>query len=358
MDEYNAWSDQLMQGAALLNDSLQNAATNEYNYQIAKENREYQYETNVEFWNMQNEYNNPKQAMQRLVDAGINPYVAASKVANVNQAAELHSPTAEIPPAIPPVYSSMVFSQMAQAMASLADARHQDAQTKETIDLLGGKIKQLNVQNEQSEFDLEMDKLFKGAERDSGIQHMRSEMTRNLEQAKKFVEEGHMYQYQAKKEEMMAQFYEYQGKIEQARFERIQEFLDRELRVMDSQIFKNTSEGQAAQASAFASAKQAEAFVADAAFKRAQTKTEDGIRDARIAIEGLSALMTGAKTYQEFIQAKFCMQKTLLELKDKEYITQQDFLKAGREMQELQWFSQSKAINQNNPLLWVIGGLK
>ena len=354
MDEYNAWSDQLMQGAALLNDSLQNAATNEYNYQIAKENREYQYETSVEFWNMQNEYNNPKQAMQRLVDAGINPYVAASKVANVNQAAELRSPTAEIPPAIPPVYSSMVFSQMAQAMASLADARHQDAQTKETIDLLGGKIRQLDVQNQQSEFDLEMDKLFKGLERDTGVQHLRSEITRNLDQAKKFAEEGNMLQYQAKKEEMMATFYEYQGKIEQARFDRIQEFLDRELGVMDSQIFKNRSEGSAAQASAFASLKQAQDFAADAAYKQSLTKTEDGLRDARVVVEGFTALMTGAKTYQEFVHAKYALKHELLDLADKGYITQQNKVKALKELYEYN-FRYQKSISENTPLHWLFG---
>lgn len=54
-------------GAAL--DALSNASTNKANMKLAQ----YQWEKNVEMWNMQNQYNSPFAQMQRLKDAGLNP---------------------------------------------------------------------------------------------------------------------------------------------------------------------------------------------------------------------------------------------------------------------------------------------
>lgn len=47
-------------------------ATNQANKELA----EYSYSKDLEMWNRQNEYNNPKNQMQRLKDAGLNPNLA------------------------------------------------------------------------------------------------------------------------------------------------------------------------------------------------------------------------------------------------------------------------------------------
>lgn len=54
--------------------------TNESNMELAQYQNEWnekmyerQKEDNIAFWNMQNEYNSPKETMKRLVEAGINP---------------------------------------------------------------------------------------------------------------------------------------------------------------------------------------------------------------------------------------------------------------------------------------------
>ncbi|AXH73069.1 MAG: DNA pilot protein [Microviridae sp.] len=49
--------------------------TNAANLEMAK----YQFNKNLEMWNMQNEYNSPKNQMQRYIDAGLNKNLVASQ---------------------------------------------------------------------------------------------------------------------------------------------------------------------------------------------------------------------------------------------------------------------------------------
>lgn len=68
-----AWSSMALQGATSVAGGLfgwlQQRAQNRANMKLA----EYQWQKNMEAWNLQNEYNKPSSQMSRLVEAGLNP---------------------------------------------------------------------------------------------------------------------------------------------------------------------------------------------------------------------------------------------------------------------------------------------
>lgn len=77
--------------------------TNESNRQIAREANEFnremyerQYKDSVDFWNMQNQYNDPTQEIQRLRHAGINPAYAFGNGGQSSAAQLPTAPSAEL----------------------------------------------------------------------------------------------------------------------------------------------------------------------------------------------------------------------------------------------------------------------
>lgn len=71
--------------------SISNSSTNAANMKLAK----YQYEKNLEMWNLQNEYNSPVKQMERLKEAGLNPnlvYGNGSVVGNTTSDAPSYNP--------------------------------------------------------------------------------------------------------------------------------------------------------------------------------------------------------------------------------------------------------------------------
>lgn len=60
----------------------------------AKEAREWQFQHNLQLWNLNNEYNSPTAQMQRLIEAGINPNLAYAKgtISNVAMAGNVSKP--------------------------------------------------------------------------------------------------------------------------------------------------------------------------------------------------------------------------------------------------------------------------
>ena len=63
-------------------DKLNQIRQHKYNMELADHN----FAKNLEMWQLQNEYNTPRQQMQRLKDAGINPHLAYAKGGIQNQA--------------------------------------------------------------------------------------------------------------------------------------------------------------------------------------------------------------------------------------------------------------------------------
>lgn len=63
---------------------LFNLANSGINYLFQKKAMDYQNELQLKWWNMQNEYNHPKQQIKRMVEAGLNPNLAYGNISSSN----------------------------------------------------------------------------------------------------------------------------------------------------------------------------------------------------------------------------------------------------------------------------------
>jgi hypothetical protein len=66
-------------GKILKNKLFQTGASHVLQQRANKKLAQYSFDKNVEMWKMQNEYNNPKNQMQRFTDAGLNPNLIYGK---------------------------------------------------------------------------------------------------------------------------------------------------------------------------------------------------------------------------------------------------------------------------------------
>lgn len=67
-------------------------AQNRKSRQFSREMYDKQFQDNLRFWNMQNEYNSPLKQMERLKLAGLNPAMLYGKSASAGQAAQIATP--------------------------------------------------------------------------------------------------------------------------------------------------------------------------------------------------------------------------------------------------------------------------
>lgn len=93
---------------------------------------ERQKEDNIEFWNMQNEYNSPSESMQRMVDAGLNPRgTGLGQYANAGPISSPHAPTAAGAQVSSPLAA---YSEMLSTLGGLyqmsANIKKTEAETK------------------------------------------------------------------------------------------------------------------------------------------------------------------------------------------------------------------------------------
>lgn len=70
---------------------LSDFATSKYNSRLAEESADRQYQRQLEFWNIQNDYNTPSAQVSRLKDAGLNPAAAVGQVASNGYGQQLSS---------------------------------------------------------------------------------------------------------------------------------------------------------------------------------------------------------------------------------------------------------------------------
>lgn len=360
-------------GIATLGNSINAWKTNKTNKEIARETNQYgretslllaEYQANLEqaMWEKQLYTNVYATKMEQLKRAGINPFVAAGKVANVENVGSMKAANPSSPPTHAGFYQPYMLptdsaAGLLNGLAALSQSKKTDEETARLKRLAAGEVEGQYLDNKQKELDLQLDNAFKGLERNENLRKTRYEISESIELARKYAEEGNLAYYQRYKEDALRYLYEVQGQIETAKFNHIEEYIQGELKVLDTQAFKNTEEGKAAQASAFSSLKQAQDFAADAAYKNSLTKTEDGLRDARVVVEGFTALMTGAKTYQEFVHAKYALKHELIELANKGYISQQNKTKALNELYQYN-FRYQQSISTNSPLHWLLGFFK
>ena len=361
-------------GIATLGNSINAWKTNKTNKEIARETNQYgretslllaEYQANLEqaMWEKQLYTNVYATKMEQLKRAGINPFVAAGKVANVENVGSMKAANPSSPPTHAGFYQPYMLptdsaAGLLNGLAALSQSKKTDEETARLKRLAAGEVEGQYLDNKQKELDLQLDIAFKGLERNENLRKTRQDISTSMELAFKYAEEGNLAYYQKYKEDALRYLYQIQGKIEEAKFNHIEEYIKGELKVLETQAYKNVEEGKAASSASYASLAQAQDFLSDAAFKKAQTKTEDGLRDAKICVEWLTGCMTGAKTYQEFIRAKYTLKDVLLELEQKGYMNSKIKAEALDKLQQFKWGQMSESISRNNPLLFVFGGLK
>lgn len=115
----------------------------------AKRRQEAADRQNIKFWQMQNAYNTPKQQMQRLKDAGLNPALIYGTSANTGVAGSV-APSRPAPYNVkdptPSVLQSAMLTSQIDLQKSQAEKNRADA--KQTTSLLGGKITNLELRNQ------------------------------------------------------------------------------------------------------------------------------------------------------------------------------------------------------------------
>lgn len=165
---HHAWAAALISGAAGLLGGLFNRnsqekyndrmirlqqETNQMNYRMNQENNEYNRRLAIEMFNLENQYNDPKNQMARLRAAGINPFVAAggSNIGQVEGRADTvpaQQPIAMQSPgqgtSAPVLDFASPIAQLAQAVGAIAQARKTGVEThqlEELFDTVSANLK-------------------------------------------------------------------------------------------------------------------------------------------------------------------------------------------------------------------------
>lgn len=107
---------------------------------------EYQYQTNLDMWNRQNEYNSPVQQMQRLKDAGLNPNLmyGQGNVGNASSLPEYKAPQMGAYTGFGDLGASAAGNQLIQGLNSYAQIKKVQAET----DAIRQNTENLKVQGE------------------------------------------------------------------------------------------------------------------------------------------------------------------------------------------------------------------
>ena len=131
---------------------------NEWSYKMMQEQNQFNYDMAKEFFNMENEYNDPSAVRERLTKAGYNPFMTNENGEMVN-VAQATTPTASgLPtlatPTISPVPSPLngVLPEVADSMLKFAQAKKLGLDTKWYEKLYKEQVKELEINNEWNQF--------------------------------------------------------------------------------------------------------------------------------------------------------------------------------------------------------------
>lgn len=156
-------------GAAVLGSGINAASTsinNRKQRQWAERMYDRQYTDNVDFWNMQNEYNSPQQQMQRLQEAGLNPNMVYGQSSGgaAGQASPINTPDVQSFQSRSPEWGNAI-TEGASAIMSIYDLDIKQAQlanlkAQNTVQLEEAMLKEamrnnISVKTDSSKFDLD-----------------------------------------------------------------------------------------------------------------------------------------------------------------------------------------------------------
>jgi hypothetical protein len=125
--------------------------TNAANMQLAELANQH----NIENWNMMNAYNTPAAQMQRLKDAGLNPFSAAASVTGGNAAAMAAYQAPKVDYNSRQSVAAATFAGLSQAIAQYQDIRHRQLENRneETkAEILQEDLETKTMKNEKEGF--------------------------------------------------------------------------------------------------------------------------------------------------------------------------------------------------------------
>lgn len=165
-------------GASLVGSALNAgsvARQNKKSRQWSEDMYNKQFQDNIKFWNMQNDYNSPEQQMQRLKAANLNPALMYGGSGNSGQAGSISTPDVQQAQFRSPDWGSAGIGAM-QAVASIYDLDIKQAQldnlkADNTVKLSQAAL--IASQTDRSEFDLLFESELKEVSADARREQLR-----------------------------------------------------------------------------------------------------------------------------------------------------------------------------------------
>lgn len=158
----------LLSGGASLGSLFSSGSSFEQSKKLMREQMDFQREMAAkqqDYWmdqfNVTNEYNDPRNAVRRYLNAGISPSAAFGGSAVGQSSAQMSVGSGGVPVGYPPTLQSgpQTFATIAQALSSLGSAFKNSAEGRSISQMMVEQLRGLTLTNDQKEFMLELDKL-------------------------------------------------------------------------------------------------------------------------------------------------------------------------------------------------------
>lgn len=345
--------------------------TNEMNYKINQENNAFNRALAVDMFNMENDYNNPVRQMSRLKAAGINPYVAAGEVGNVEGRADTIPAQNPIPmqnPAanfhVPQLEIAQPMAQLASAFAAITQGKKNQAETETENKTRDAVLKQLQNQAELTGYQARnqlfqntMNQLYQEKRIRKELRNLDAswaKLQQEMTESEAKTELSHFQtllteiEWKTKDEQLKAML-PWLGKMAAQEYEN----KVKEGREIDSRIQSNHAQAQAAMASAAAS-------YAAAKESNSRTETENALRKLRVTAQKLANGIAAAQTYEEFVSAKFAVLNAYKDLENKGLINENAAAELKDKLIDLTWKDRQKVYEHfgNIPIFTALKYMK
>ena len=290
------------------------AGVNNMNWQIMRENNAYNRQLAFDMFNAENAYNDPRAQMARMKGAGINPFVAAGEVGNVEGRIDtLPSQTPPVATGIPaqmgapvqpvnplPASFSSEMANIAAGLSQLADARQKGVATDQSIAMFEDVLRKLQSESDLTENQALNERYNYTVNMFTGVKRVQKEL-RNLDATwAKFQQDMNESEARIVRMDFQNTLDDIQAKLhgtELERFEAVRPFLEKMAQqqydnlvkqgeLLDSQSYSARASGDAslmnARSNAFTALKEGN-------YKDALTETENAMRGSKVRFENLQA---------------------------------------------------------------------
>lgn len=169
-------------------------ANNEAMLQAMRENNQWSKDTAKEFFDMENAYNDPSAARERMEAAGYNPFFGNNST--MVNSGDASTPTAQgVPafqaPTLSPVPSVLngALTEITNAMVNVANAKKTGVETKNAESLISRQIREMDINNQWNQFRMELDKWFSWSDRNWQNEQNRLGVSKTAEEINSIVQD-------------------------------------------------------------------------------------------------------------------------------------------------------------------------